>query len=163
MLVASAGRSEGPASRSWEAMFDSTVSAMSGSLARSSCASRTAAFTDTAAAVECAIRLQRLLSDRDVDQANEEASAHVALALHTGEVIREGDSVYGRNVVLACRLADHAAPGEVLATRPVLNALAGATAERFRVAGSVALVGVRDPQELFRVAWREGGVDPEGG
>jgi class 3 adenylate cyclase len=36
------------------------------------------------------------------------------MGLHTGEVIREGDDLYGRNVILASRICGEAHGGEIL-------------------------------------------------
>jgi len=72
------------------------------------------------------------------------------IGVHVGEcVYRDGD-YYGREVNLASRVAARAAGGEVLVTRPVVEA-AGDHLE-FRRIGEVRLKGFSEPTELFVAA-----------
>jgi class 3 adenylate cyclase len=63
------------------------------------------AFPSARKALLCAVQLQRAFHDDDLP---------VRMGLHTGEVIREGDDLYGRNVILATRIAGVARGGEIL-------------------------------------------------
>lgn len=63
------------------------------------------AFPSARKALLCAVSLQKAFNDDDLP---------VRMGLHTGEVIREGDDLYGRNVILASRIAGHARGGEIL-------------------------------------------------
>ena len=64
------------------------------------------------------------------------------------------DDYYGREVNLAARVVARAAGGEVLVTRPVVDA-AGAHLELEPI-GSVRLKGFRDATELFLARARDG-------
>jgi adenylate cyclase len=61
-------------------------------------------------------------------------------------VYRDGD-YYGREVNLAARVAARAAGGEVLVTRPVVDAAGGHL--EFERIGEVRLKGFAEPTELF--------------
>lgn len=63
------------------------------------------AFPSARKALLCAVSLQKVFADMELP---------VRMGLHTGEVIRDGDDLYGRNVILATRISDQARGGEIL-------------------------------------------------
>jgi class 3 adenylate cyclase len=69
------------------------------------------AFHSALSAVRCALRLQQALDD-DPFARSEKLRAHVGI--HAGEVVREDNDLHGATVILASRLAEAAAPGEVV-------------------------------------------------
>jgi adenylate cyclase len=72
------------------------------------------------------------------------------IGVHVGEcVYRDGD-YYGREVNLAARVAARAAGGEVMVTRPVVEAAGGYL--EFERIGEVRLKGFAEPTELFVAA-----------
>jgi adenylate cyclase len=76
-------------------------------------------------------------------------SAHAGIA--AGRVIvRDGD-VFGRTVNLAARMAEHAAPGEVLVEEGVVVVLPRGTAT-FEAVGRVELRGLPMPVALWRAS-----------
>ena len=69
------------------------------------------------------------------------------IGLHAGDVLYRDGDYYGRNVNLAARVVARSAGGEVLVTRPVVDA-AGAHL-RFTSIGAVRLKGFSDVTEMF--------------
>ena len=69
------------------------------------------------------------------------------IGMHYGEVVYRDGDYYGREVNLSARVVARAAGGEVLVTRPVVEA-AGANLE-FELIGEVKLKGFSQPTELF--------------
>lgn len=71
-------------------------------------------------------------------------------ALHHGPVVRRGSDLFGSTVNIAARIAALAAPGQLLATRPVAEA---ATAEGILVKdlGKTALRSLPDEISLYEV------------
>ena len=65
------------------------------------------AFPDPCEALECAIDVQRAFAERERDGSGE--SLRVRIGLHTGEVISEEGDYFGKNVILAARIAAQAA------------------------------------------------------
>ena len=63
------------------------------------------AFPSARRALLCAVSLQKQFHDDELP---------VRMGLHTGEVIRDGDDLYGRNVILATRICDQARGEEIL-------------------------------------------------
>ncbi|HET8592820.1 MAG TPA: adenylate/guanylate cyclase domain-containing protein, partial [Solirubrobacterales bacterium] len=61
------------------------------------------AFPDPCEALECAIDVQRAFAERERDGSEE--VLRVRIGLHTGEVISEDGDYFGKNVILAARIA----------------------------------------------------------
>ncbi len=70
------------------------------------------AFGGVARAMRCAIDIQRALRDLDPPEGAEKIAVHIGI--HTGDAVDEGDDYLGHTVIVASRLADAAAPGEIL-------------------------------------------------
>jgi adenylate cyclase len=92
--------------------------------------------SDPAALVDWAVGFQKL-AERPLPR----------IGLHFGEVIYRDGDYYGREVNQASRVAARAAGGEVLATRPVVEA-SGPHLE-FELIGEVRLKGFSEATELF--------------
>ncbi len=69
------------------------------------------AFQSAARALQCAIAVQQALARRN---GGAEVPIRVRMGLHTGEVIKEGEDFFGKNVILAARIAGQAKGGEIL-------------------------------------------------
>jgi class 3 adenylate cyclase len=69
------------------------------------------AFSDPAAALDCAVAVQRDFAARDTGDDDE---IRVRMGMHVGEVIAEGGDFFGRSVILAARIAAQARGGELL-------------------------------------------------
>jgi adenylate cyclase len=72
--------------------------------------------------------------------------AHVGI--HAGPVVFQEGDYFGRTVNIAARIAEYARPGEVLATREVVDAAAG-TPVTFTEIGPVELKGVSGSPRLY--------------
>jgi len=93
--------------------------------------------SDPAALCDWAVGFQELQQERPLPR----------IGLHHGAVLYRDGDYYGREVNLAARVGARAAGGEVLVTRPVVEA-AGRHLEFERV-GEVKLKGFTGPTELF--------------
>ena len=69
------------------------------------------AFQSARKALDCAIAIQRAFAGHNA--ANGE-HVKVRIGLHAGEAIKDGDDFYGKNVILASRVAGKALGGEIL-------------------------------------------------
>jgi len=69
------------------------------------------------------------------------------IGIHVGEVVYRDGDYYGREVNLSARVVARAAGGEVLVTRPVVNAAGSNLA--FELIGQVKLKGFSEATELF--------------
>jgi adenylate cyclase len=98
-------------------------------------------FPDPILGVEAALDLVRTMS--------EEGAIAAHAGVHAGPVIERDLDVFGRTVNLASRIAGVAQPGEVLATRPVVDAADGGR-YRFEPLEDADLKGIPEPVPLFR-------------
>jgi class 3 adenylate cyclase len=101
-----------------------------------------AAFGSVADAVRAAIALQRAAR-----QGADGERLDLRVGLNVGEALRQatGSGYFGLAVIVASRLCDRAAAGEILASGSVAGLLAGRRAFRFRELGAVELKGVETP------------------
>jgi adenylate cyclase len=100
--------------------------------------------SDPAALCDWAVGFQELQSERPLPR----------IGLHHGSVLYRDGDYYGREVNLAARVGARAAGGEVLVTRPVVEA-AGRHL-RFERVGEVKLKGFSGPTELFLAGLDDG-------
>jgi class 3 adenylate cyclase len=108
------------------------------------------AFPTARQAVLCATDIQRALLRR---AARGRFPIQVRIGIHTGEAIRHAGDFFGRSVVLAARLADHAQGGEILITALVRELIAGRADIPLEPAGEAEFKGLDGRHELFRVSW----------
>jgi class 3 adenylate cyclase len=100
-------------------------------------------FTSPRRAVQFAVSFQAALAKERVADPGFDIEARVGV--HAGEVERDGTDVVGRNVSLACRLCDAAAPGEVLTSAVVADLADSASDLSFGPARELALAGIERP------------------
>jgi class 3 adenylate cyclase len=100
-------------------------------------------FTSARAAVQFSLAVQEAL--RDQGRRVPELALDVRIGVHAGEVEHDGRDVIGRNVTIACRLCDAAAPGEVLASGVVADLADSASDISFGPAREHALAGIDRP------------------
>lgn len=109
-------------------------------------------FPSPREATSCAVALQRrLATQRDAD----ERIPQIRIGVHAGEVIARDGDVLGRMVNIASRVADTAAPGEVLVTEPVADHADPGLG--FEDRGLHELRGVEGPRHLLAVRWTPDG------
>jgi class 3 adenylate cyclase len=78
----------------------------------------------------------------------------VRIGLHAGEVIKEGQDFFGRNVIMAARVASQANGGEILASG-VLKALLSGSDVSWGDSRTVTLKGLSGEHEIWAVEWSQ--------
>jgi class 3 adenylate cyclase len=76
----------------------------------------------------------------------------VRIGLHAGEVIKEGEDFFGRNVIMAARVASQAQGGEVLASG-VLKSLVEGSDVAWGEMRAVELKGLSGEHEIWALEW----------
>lgn len=118
-----------------------------------------ASFPSTHAGLRCAIDMQRALADRPAPAA--EGGLALRIGLHAGFVLSDETQFFGRNVVLAARIADHARGGEILVSSTMRQYTASDPSFRFEGRGEVYFKGVLGEHEIYAVQWAgDGGGAP---
>ena len=100
-------------------------------------------FTSSRRAVSFAVDLQDALATWC--QSHADTPLELRIGIHAGEVERDGDDIVGRNVALACRLCDAAAPGEVLVSGVVADLADSSSDLSFGDGRTLALAGLDRP------------------
>jgi class 3 adenylate cyclase len=109
------------------------------------------AFASASRAVECAAAIQRAFAAR-AEEAPDEA-IWVRIGLHTGEAIRERDDFFGRNVILAARIAAQAGAGEVLVSSLLKQLTEADAGVSFGDARELSLKGLTGTYTVHAVEW----------
>ncbi len=108
------------------------------------------AFVSAVDAVACAITIQQAVHRAG---ASGELAFAVRIGLNVGEPIRDEGDYFGTPVVIAKRLCDAGAPGQILASE-LVHALIGTRGGfTYRELQPVALKGVADPVPACEVIW----------
>jgi class 3 adenylate cyclase len=111
------------------------------------------AFGGVARALRCAGNMQRAFSA--YAQSHPDRPIQVHIGVHTGEAVEEDDDFLGHTVIVASRLADVAAPGEVLVSS--LSAMLVERTEEFRFDNfrEAALKGLSRPHQVATLEWAD--------
>ena len=112
------------------------------------------AFTRPDRAVACAIQIQRGLLELPRGR---RVSARVGV--HTGTALRIDSGYFGSNVILSARLAEEAAPGEIIVSAAIVQHLAEGGL-RVDAGRWVSLKGIPEPTLVFPLSWRTPGRAP---
>ncbi len=107
------------------------------------------AFSSARRAVECACAIQHAI-DREFG-GHPEAPVRVRIGLHTGEAIKQGSDFYGKNIVVAARIADSARGGEILTSAVVKQLTESAGDLEFVQERDLELVGLVGTHRVYRV------------
>ncbi len=125
------------------------------------------AFRSAKKGLECAIAIQRAFgdgkseveggkSDGEVPPPTSHLSppVKVRIGLHAGEAIKDGDDFYGKNVILASRVAGKAVGGEILVSS-LVRALVESSVDAgtFGEPREVELKGLTGSHALYAVRW----------
>jgi class 3 adenylate cyclase/tetratricopeptide (TPR) repeat protein len=109
------------------------------------------AFSSARRALDCAIAIQRGFAGRAEE--NVEEAIRVRIGMHTGEAIRERDDFFGRNVILAARIASQADGAEVLVSSLLKELTESSGDIAFGEAREVTLKGLSGSYRLHAVDW----------
>jgi class 3 adenylate cyclase/pimeloyl-ACP methyl ester carboxylesterase len=108
-----------------------------------------ASFASPSRAVDCAIAVQRSITDKRDDP---KAPLRVRIGLNTGEPLLEDGDLFGTSVQLARRVCDFAEPGQIIVPEGVRHLVSG-KGFLFADRGVVSLKGFEDPVRVYEVRW----------
>jgi class 3 adenylate cyclase len=107
------------------------------------------AFPSARRAIQSAQAIQEAIGHSLGD--HPDGPIRVRIGLHTGEAIREESDFYGKNVVVAARIADQAHGGEILVSSVVKQLTESAGDVRFEEGREVELAGLAGTHVVYRV------------
>jgi class 3 adenylate cyclase len=109
------------------------------------------AFQSARRALLCAIAIQRALAAYNEQQVQE--PLRIRIGLHAGEAIKEADDFFGKNVILASRIAAQAQGGEILVSSLVRELTHSSGDIRFGDHREVELKGLSGLHALHEIRW----------
>ena len=110
-----------------------------------------ASFVSPAAAVRCAMQIQRELAKHA--ETNPERSLKVRVGAAAGEPVEQHNDLFGSTVQLASRLCAHAQPEQILVSNAIAELCLG-KGLLFEDVGEVSLKGFNSPVRAHAAAWK---------
>jgi len=109
-------------------------------------------FASAVDALSAAIEFQQAMAEANSDQPPDTALVF-RIGLHLGDLIVDGDDLYGDGVNVAARLEGEAPAGGIVISRTVHEAVMGRVKATFDDLGSLALKNIERPIQAFGVRW----------
>src|SRR5438309_978352 len=107
-----------------------------------------AEFASVVDAVRCAGDIQHAMADRDLDLA-EERRLRFRIGVNLGDVIVDGDDIYGDGVNIAVRLEGLAAPGSVCVSGTVRDHIGDRLPYTFEDMGEQSVKNIARPVRVY--------------
>jgi adenylate cyclase len=115
-----------------------------------------AEFASVVNAVECAVRMQRSMAERNANLA-EPQRMRFRIGVNLGDVMVDGDDLLGDGVNVAARLQSLAEPGGILISGPVFDQVRTKLALSFDSLGPQSVKNISEPVPAWRVVLNGGG------
>jgi adenylate cyclase len=131
-------------------VFDPCVAAHGGRLVKLMGDGALVEFASVVAAVECALAVQEQ-TERMATDRTDEARIRYRIGINIGEVIVDGDDIYGEGVNVAARLQALAGVGGIAVPVAVRDQVAGKLRCAFEDAGEHAVKNIQRPVHVFFV------------
>ena len=119
-----------------------------------------AEFGSAVDALRAAIEIQQAVAEANRDLP-EDTRIAFRIGVHLGDLIVDGDDLYGDGVNVAARLEAEAPPGGIIVSRAVREAVEGRLKARLHALGELALKNIERPIRAFRVEWEEADWPPQ--
>jgi adenylate cyclase len=110
-----------------------------------------AEFASAVNAVRCAVELQRDMAAADLDDPDDRRLV-LRVGINLGDVMVEGDDLYGDGVNIAARLEQIAEPGGIAISGAAYDQVRNKIDERFDDLGARRLKNIGEPVRVYRVA-----------
>ncbi len=113
-----------------------------------------AEFRSAVDALGAAIEFQQAMADANRDRPADSAITF-RLGLHLGDLIVDGDDLYGDGVNIAARLEAEAPAGGIVVSRAIREAVDGRLKAKLNALGELSLKNIERPIRAFLVEWDE--------
>lgn len=112
-----------------------------------------AEFGSVVDAVACAVAIQNGLPEREKD-VSEDRAFHMRIGINLGDVIVQGNDIYGDGVNIAARLESLADPGGICISQAVFEQTQGRVAVEFEDVGDKQVKNISRPIRVY--TWHNG-------
>jgi TolB-like protein/class 3 adenylate cyclase/Flp pilus assembly protein TadD len=109
-------------------------------------------FPSAVDALGAAIEFQQAMTEINQDQ-QEDRRIVFRIGLHLGDLIVDGDDLYGDGVNIAARLEAEAPPGGIIVSGAIREAVEGRLKTKFHALGELTLKNIERPIRASRVEW----------
>jgi adenylate cyclase len=140
-----------------EVVFDPAVAAHNGRIVKLIGDGVIAEFGSVVDAVSCALSVQRS-SARTLDQSASQLAIVLRIGINLGDVIIEGDDIYGDGVNIAARLEPLAEPGGICVSSIVNESVGNRIDVRFQDGGEINVKNIDRPIRIWK--WHPGATGP---
>jgi adenylate cyclase len=142
-----------------ETVFDPAVAAHNGRIVKLIGDGTIVEFASVVDAVNCALSVQRAAA-LPPDQNGAPSIIALRIGVNLGDVIIEGDDIYGDGVNIAARLEPLAEPGGVCVSSIVNESVGNRIDVRFQDGGEISVKNIDRPIRIWK--WHPGMVAPAG-
>jgi adenylate cyclase len=132
--------------------FEPTLTRHGGRLVKLTGDGALAEFPSAVDALGAAIEFQQVMAEANSGQPDDSAIVF-RVGLHLGDLIVDGDDLYGDGVNVAARLEGEAPPGGIVISSSVHEAVDGRLKATFEDLGRLALKNIERPVKAFNVKW----------
>jgi adenylate cyclase len=110
-------------------------------------------FGSAVEALSAAIEFQQAMTENEAERPESERLVF-RIDVHLGDVIVDGEDLYGDGVNIAARLEAEAQPGSIVVSGAVYEATGGRLAAVFNDLGRLALKNIERPVQAYAVRWQ---------
>src|SRR6266404_620970 len=114
-------------------------------------------FASVVDAVECAVAIQRAIAELSAGNPEDRRIAF-RIGINVGDIIIEGEDIYGDGVNVAARLEGIAEPGGITISEDAWRQVQGKVAAKFIDLGPQSLKNIARPMRVYRVELGAGSV-----
>jgi len=140
-----------------QTLFDPTVAAHNGRIVKLIGDGSIVEFGSVVDAVNCALSVQRNGSSTVESEAT---NIKLRIGIHLGDVIIEGDDIYGDGVNIAARLEPLAEPGGICVSSIVNESIGNRIEVDFQDAGDISVKNIGRPLRIWK--WQPGAITTNG-
>jgi adenylate cyclase len=139
----------------WSELFNPAVAAHRGRIVKMMGDGALVEFASAVEAVECAVAVQKAMAQRNGTAAGGKPISF-RMGVNLGDIVIDGDDIFGDGVNIAARLESQAPTGGVLLSDAVYAQIRGKVGFAFADVGELTLKNIAQPVRVWR--WGEGGV-----
>lgn len=116
-------------------------------------------FSSVVSALQCAIEIQKDLAEKNAGPGGRN-QLHYRIGIHLGDVIAEGEDIYGDGVNVAARLETLAQPGGIVLSKQVFDHIGERVPAAFTPLGEQRVKNISRPIEAYSVDLSDGETPP---
>ena len=107
-------------------------------------------FPSVTQAVDCAVEIQREMAERN-EELPENRKMEFRIGVNLGDVVEEGDRIYGDGVNIAARLESLAEPGGICISGFVYHQIKNRLKLEYEYLGEQSVKNIKEPVPVYRV------------